>query len=295
MLFKTLGSNEQNLFFRMVDASLASDQKLSMTEKRDLRNVLLKTLEGHGVPNARKIAETMVNMGVYSEVEPFLPLLQHADVGAIFDAANKLSMMKRSSQTISVAVERASKIVFALKNFARFDHSGEKVQANITETVETVLTIYHNQIKRNTELVRSYEEVPTMYCFPDELNQVWTNLVHNALQAMQYEGTLTVNVKHDKAKNAILVTIGDTGKGIPEEIREKIFQPFFTTKAAGEGSGLGLDIVRKIVEKHDGTIWLESEVGKGTTFFVSIPVVLEKPVAASVSAETLNTETVQTA
>jgi signal transduction histidine kinase len=290
MLFGTLVGDEQKLFFRMVDNSIASDQKLSMTEKRDLRNALVTTLEQHNVPNARKIAETMVNMGVYREVEPFLPLLQHADVGAIFDAANKLSMMKRSSQTISVAVERASKIVFALKNFARFDHSGEKVQANITETVETVLTIYHNQIKRNTELVRNYEDVPTIYCFPDELNQVWTNLVHNALQAMNYEGTLTVNVKNDKtkndtAKNAVLVSIGDTGKGIPEEIREKIFQPFFTTKAAGEGSGLGLDIVRKIVEKHDGAIWLESEVGKGTTFFVSIPIVLEKPINPSAQTE----------
>lgn len=275
-LFNMLNDSEQGIFYQMVDTALRGDQKLSMAEKRDLRNELIKTLEQHDVPNARKIAEAMVNMGVYHDVEPFLPLLKHAEVNTIFDAANKLSMMKRSSYTISTAVERASKIVFALKNFARFDHSGEKVQANITETVETVLTIYHNQIKRNTILVRNYEEIPLVYCFPDELNQVWTNLVHNALQAMNFEGTLTVSIRKDEVAEAILVSISDTGKGIPEEIREKIFQPFFTTKAAGEGSGLGLDIVRKIIEKHDGKIWLESEVGKGTTFFVSIPLQLEK-------------------
>ncbi|TAE28760.1 MAG: HAMP domain-containing protein [Candidatus Kapaibacterium sp.] len=276
-LFKFLTDDEQKLFFIMVDTALTADQKLSMAEKRDVRNTLMKSLEQYSVPNARKVAETMVNMGVYHNVEMFLPLLKHAEVSIIFDAANKLSMMKRSSQTISTAVERASKIVFALKNFARFDHSGEKIQANITETVETVLTIYHNQIKRNTLLVRKYDDVPSVYCFPDELNQVWTNLVHNALQAMNYEGTLTVGVRQDNESNAIVVSVGDTGKGIPEEIREKIFQPFFTTKAAGEGSGLGLDIVKKIVEKHSGQIWLESEVGKGTTFFVSVPILLEKP------------------
>jgi signal transduction histidine kinase len=283
-LFKSLSDEEQKLFFQMTDTALSADQKLTMAEKRDLRNELMSSLEKHTIPNARKVAETMVNMGVYRDIEPFLPLLNHSEVNTIFDAANKLSMMKRSSQTISIAVERASKIVFALRNFARFDHSGEKVKANITETLETVLTIYHNQIKRNTVLMRNYEDVPMTYCFPDELNQVWTNLIHNALQAMNYEGTLTVGIRHDAASNAIVVSVQDTGTGIPKDIREKIFQPFFTTKAAGEGSGLGLDIVRKIIEKHDGQIWLDSEVGKGTTFFVSIPIQLEQTPQSPVEA-----------
>ena len=111
--------------------------------------------------------------------------------------------------------------------------------------------------------------MPKVLCLPDELNQVWTNLIHNALQAMQYHGKLTVGLRSD-GENA-LVSIGDTGCGIAPENREKIFKPFFTTKADGEGSGLGLDIVKKIVDKHQGRIEVTSELGVGTTFVVVLP------------------------
>jgi signal transduction histidine kinase len=106
-------------------------------------------------------------------------------------------------------------------------------------------------------------------CYPDDLNQVWTNLVHNALQAMDYKGILTIETQQQEGN--IFVKFTDNGKGIPPEVKPKIFQPFFTTKSAGEGSGLGLDIVRKIVEKHEGTIAVESVPGQ-TTFTVSLPI-----------------------
>jgi len=140
----------------------------------------------------------------------------------------------------------------------------------LREGVETVLTIYQNQIKQGVELVRQYEELPAVHCLPDEINQVWTNLIHNALQAMDRKGTLTVSLRQEGG-NA-LVTIGDTGCGIPEDVREKIFDAFFTTKPAGEGTGLGLDIVRKIVDKHGGRISVDSEVGQGSRFTVSLPI-----------------------
>jgi len=123
------------------------------------------------------------------------------------------------------------------------------------------------------EVIRKYAETPQIYCFPDELSQVWTNLIHNALQAMDNQGFLTIQttvVDHN-----IVVSITDTGNGIPDEIKERIFEPFFTTKPIGEGSGLGLDIVKKIVAKHDGKIELFSQLGTGTTFNVILPIVLE--------------------
>ncbi|HEW98064.1 MAG: hypothetical protein DRR16_24805 [Candidatus Parabeggiatoa sp. nov. 3] len=127
-----------------------------------------------------------------------------------------------------------------------------------------------NKLKSSSiKVIKHYAELPPIWCYADELNQVWTNLVHNALQAMDDKGTLTIETFPQD--NQVLISIIDNGKGIAPEIKEKIFEPFFTTKRAGEGSGLGLDIVRKIVKKHEGKITFESQPGK-TTFTVFLPV-----------------------
>jgi two-component system, NtrC family, sensor kinase len=198
----------------------------------------------------------------------FLPLLQDPDSETILHHAYQLVSLQKSAKTMQTAIDRVAKVVFALKSYARYDSSGEKVLANITEGIETVLTLYNNQLKQGVEVVKNYREVPSILCYPDELNQVWTNLVHNALQAMVYKGILRIDVTQDDRN--LLVSITDSGEGISPEIMPKIFEPFFTTKSAGEGSGLGLDIVRKIIEKHQGKIEVESIPGK-TTFTIYLP------------------------
>jgi two-component system NtrC family sensor kinase len=132
-----------------------------------------------------------------------------------------------------------------------------------------VLTLYHNKIKHGVKVVRKYDKLPLIPCYPDELNQVWTNLIHNALYAMDYKGTLTIHVSH--RDGYIVVAFTDTGKGIPDDLQAKIFEPFFTTKPQGEGSGLGLDIVKKIIDKHHGRIEVESQPGN-TTFQIILPI-----------------------
>ena len=131
-----------------------------------------------------------------------------------------------------------------------------------------MLELYRNQLKHGVEVIRSYETLP-ISCYPDELIQVWTNLIHNAVQAMQGKGRLEIRAFESEGRAIVQVT--DSGSGIPADIQEKIFEPFFTTKPAGEGSGLGLDIVRNIIEKHSGKIEVESVPGK-TTFTVLIPI-----------------------
>ncbi|MCZ0904123.1 ATP-binding protein, partial [Microcoleus sp. HI-ES] len=199
-----------------------------------------------------------------------LPLLKDPDSENIIKTAYDFASIHRSARTIATATERAAKVVFALKNYARYDVNGEKTEVNITEGVETVLTLYQNQIKQGVEVVRNYQDqLPAVLCYPDELNQVWTNLVHNALQAMGNKGVLKIDVKHQP--NAISVSITDSGPGIPPEIMPRIFEPFFTTKPPGEGSGLGLDIVQKILEKHQGELQVESVPGQ-TKFTISLPI-----------------------
>jgi signal transduction histidine kinase len=143
------------------------------------------------------------------------------------------------------------------------------VEADIIEGIETVLTLYYNMLKHGIEVVREYESKPVITCYPDELNQVWTNLIHNSIQAMDGRGKLTISVSEND--NNIAISITDTGKGIPDDIKDRIFEPFFTTKPQGEGSGLGLDIVRKIIEKHGGKIDFESRPGN-TKFVIYIPI-----------------------
>ena len=183
--------------------------------------------------------------------------------------AYKLSGLGRSATIITTAAERAGKIVFALKNYSHYDRSGERILTNITEGIETVLTLYHNQLKRGIVVQREYETVPDILCRPDELNQVWTNLVHNAIHAMDHKGTLTIAV--GPHEDGIRVSVTDSGKGVAPELREKIFEPFFTTKSAGEGSGLGLHIVRQIVESHGGAIHVGNSTEGGATFEVTLP------------------------
>ena len=134
-----------------------------------------------------------------------------------------------------------------------------------------VLTLYQNQLKQGIEVIKHYEEIPKMACYPDELNQAWINLIHNAIPIHAMNGKGTLELCLSQKGPFIAISIIDSGHGIPDDIKSRIFEPFFTTKPPGEGSGLGLDIVKKIIDKHNGLIKVDSIPGK-TTFTVSLPI-----------------------
>jgi len=208
-------------------------------------------------------------MGLGQDLTPHLGLLRSPSAERLLRSASDLASLRRNSGTIRTAADRAAKIVFALKTYAHPGSvGGELVEAPVTDSLETVLTLYQNQIKNGVELVRDFADAGVVRGRHDELNQVWTNLVHNALQAMQYKGRLELAVSRDGGR--VLVRVIDSGPGIPEAARTRIFEPFYTTKAKGEGSGLGLSISRDIVERHHGTIEVESRPGR-TAFTVALP------------------------
>ena len=268
VFFKNLSEERESDFLLLLDHIAESKPTLSRREKRALKKTFTQWLEDNQVANASDIADLLVIMGIQRTVDDILPLLHSSDSSTILDMAYQLAVVHNGARSIDIATNRAAKIVFALKNYVRNDQSGEKTQANLVEGLETVLTLYHNYLKQGIEIVKHYDEVPDIQCYPDELNQVWTNLIHNALQAMNYKGTLTLSVK--QADTEIVVSVTDNGQGIDESTLPKIFTPFFTTKPAGEGSGLGLDIVKKIVDKHNGKIDVTSQPGE-TTFTVTLP------------------------
>ena len=290
-LFQHLDASTLSLFKKFLQQYRAANPILSTREERALVRAMNQTLEEAGVNNARKKASTLAQMGAKTVETDYLPLMLHAESDRILATAHGIASILNNTANINAAVEKVSKIVFALKSFSHVDQSEEKMDADIFDGMETVLTIYQGQIKQGIELVRQYEHIPPLMCLPDQLNQVWTNLVHNAIQAMMqqdaerktalqeayndegvfqsYFGTLTVSIRQQDG--CAVVSIRDNGPGIPEHIRTKIFEPFFTTKPVGVGSGLGLDIVRKIIDKHQGRIELQTEVGVGTTFTVYLP------------------------
>lgn len=277
---KKLDTKTIFIFNEFLQKSIQKTDTLSSKEKRKIRYNLEEQLEAMEAENADYYANVVVDMNMYDEKEIFMGIfnLNHSKElkKEFFDTAYNLSTIIKSNQTIKIATERAAKTVFALKSFTHQDHNTqEKKNVNLNETLEITLTLYHNQIKQGINLIRHFGEIPPFLGYPDELVQVWTNLIHNAIQAMNAKGKLIISTKNQETQNQIktvLISIQDTGTGIPKEIQEKIFDAFFTTKPMGEGSGLGLDITKKIIEKHNGKIWFESEEGIGTTFFVELPI-----------------------
>jgi len=284
-LFERLSDVQQTDFFALVARSLDSTISLSSEEMRSRKRELARQLQQQEIEEARDIADTLIDMGFDGSLDPFIGFLKSSNIDWILSLAYNIVSLKINNNNILTAIERVAKIVFALKSYSHYDYSGEKRQIDIVEGLETVLELYKNQLKRGIEVVRDYQDpLPQLLAYPDELAQVWTNLVHNAIHAMEGKGTLKIAIavlKRDAYRevgeaiapeiNLMTIQITDTGCGIPANIQEQIFEPFFTTKPTGEGSGLGLDIARKIVEKHEGKIEVDSQVGC-TTFKVFLPI-----------------------
>ena len=164
--------------------------------------------------------------------------------------------------------ERVRKIVQNLKTFSRVDQAEEQL-ADLNECLESTIAIVWNEIKYKAMLEKDLADLPDLHCNPQELNQVFTNILVNAAQAIEKDGLIKINSWLDD--DVVKISFQDNGSGIAPENREKIFEPFFTTKSVGEGTGLGMSISYEIVKKHGGDIQLESVMGQGTTFTLSFP------------------------
>ncbi|MEA2102011.1 MAG: response regulator [Thermodesulfobacteriota bacterium] len=164
--------------------------------------------------------------------------------------------------------DRVKRIVQNLKSFSRVDQDEYK-HADINECIDTTVNIVWNELKYKIKLEKVYADLPLVKCYPRELGQVFMNLLMNASQAIEEKGT--IYIKTWQADDAIMISIEDTGSGIPKDKLDRIFDPFFTTKEVGKGTGLGLSISYDIIKKHDGEITVKSTQGKGTTFFIHIP------------------------
>ncbi|XDD52722.1 ATP-binding protein [Leptospira sp. WS4.C2] len=241
----------------------------NFTESRKAKKKLESIFLDLKIESAYDLADRIVDLGVADfilENENFLPHFKSSPLlELVLSELNTL----RSIESIRLAVERTSKIVYSLKSYGRFDRNAAKSEINLVDTIETVLTLYQSKMKSGVECIRLYNANPTIAGYPDELIQIWTNLIYNALQAMAFKGSLTIQV--DEFPAEVVVRVKDNGPGIPTTIQKRIFEPFYTTKEKGEGTGLGLGIVKQSVEeRHRGRIQFQSEPGN-TEFQVTLP------------------------
>jgi signal transduction histidine kinase len=269
-VLSSLTAEEKDFFVLFVSSISPQNQFLSTKEERHNRKILRTSLEDLGVSNPRFISDRLVQVGIY-EITPEIEILaKQSNFDELVMIIYNLLIQQKNNKTISLAVDKASRIVLALKSYLHSSGNEEPEPVDIINNLETVLTIYNNKLKQGIDVVKEFKDVPKVMAISDKLNQVWTNLIINAIQAMDNKGKLTIAVK--PFEDFVEISISDTGKGIPDEIQEKVFDPFFTTKSSGQGTGLGLDIIKNILTDHSGTISFESTVNVGTTFYVKLPI-----------------------
>jgi two-component system, NtrC family, sensor kinase len=185
------------------------------------------------------------------------------------ESGRLLGKLRERLRDMRLGIERVEDLVVKLRTFSRLDESDVKY-VKVEENIESVLTLLQHKLKDRITIERQYGEIKVISCYPGPLNQVIMNLVSNAIDAIEGEGRITIATGGFDSTFAL--SVADTGQGVPAAIRDRIFEPFFTTKAVGAGTGLGLSISYGIIQRHNGTLELESEEGKGAKFTIRIPI-----------------------
>ncbi len=224
----------------------------------------LQAMEKYGksVTEALKMSRDILAKAKTKQAQRFMEKWEHYDIDFILtDLPELVAQSLRGTK-------RIKKIVASLSRFSHVDRD-ESMEININELLDQTVDILWNEIKHKAKLEKDYGEVPLVRCEPNQLSQVFVNIIMNGLQAMYTPGTMTIGTRRDP--QGVEIFINDTGKGISPEKVSEIFNPFFTTKPVGQGTGLGLSISYEIVKSHGGDIRVESEPWKGTTFFVQLP------------------------
>ncbi|HXJ22180.1 MAG TPA: ATP-binding protein [Polyangia bacterium] len=261
-------------YFELIDGLLpemSAAPLLTSIEARQQARRLKTAFSGND--GAGEAAAMLAEVGPLGErIAPQLRALAgDKNLAPLAGYLREVAFLARTAGTIRTAIGAIRRIVGALKRYSRLDEAPLE-RVDVQAGIEDTLVILSHQLKYGENSVnvrRSFGSLPAISAYVGELNQVWTNLIHNATQAMDGRGDILIETKVEDRD--VLVAIEDTGPGIPADVAARIFEPFFTTKAKGEGTGLGLSICARIVEKHGGTIRVDSRPGR-TRFEVRLPI-----------------------
>jgi len=215
-----------------------------------------------------KIPQGANRKAVWNDIQQYI---DEIDAPYLFDEIQELL------EGIEEGALRTKEIVVGLRNFSRLDE-GEFKESDVHQGLDNTLTLLNNRLRRKIQIHRQYGDLPLIQCLPGKINQVFMNILTNAIQAIEGEGHIHINTRFDKTglsdlnEPTVSIQIKDTGCGMDEQTSKRIFEPFFTTKEVGQGTGLGLSISYGIIEQHRGRIEVQSKKGEGTTFSIYLPV-----------------------
>jgi signal transduction histidine kinase len=246
----------------------ATTPPLSTLERSDCEDTFGEWLEERNVGHAWELAATFVNAGLKpSQLETLTADLPPKSIPVVFGWLHAALTADSLLRDVEVSTRRISELVTAIKAYTYMDQ-GAVQDVDLHQGLENTLKVLGHKLK-NVTVVREYDPaLPVVTASGSELNQVWTNLIDNAIDAMHGKGTLKLITRDEQSFAMVEVT--DSGPGIPEQVLPRIFEPFFTTKGVGSGTGLGLDIVYRIIRQHNGTIEVQSRPGE-TRFIVRLP------------------------
>jgi signal transduction histidine kinase len=256
--------------------------QLDPLAQSDLEDALTEWLEDHGVEDAWRLASPLANAGIGPErLDAIASRIGQDEMADVLPWIDGMLSLAELLDQVEQSTARISELVASIKEYSYMDQAPQQ-EIDLHEGLESTLKMLSHKLRKaNVDVVREYDRaLPRVCAYGSELNQVWTNLIDNAIDAMKDKGKGTLTLRTSRHHEEAIVEIVDDGPGIPEPVQTRIFEPFFTTKGVGEGSGLGLDIARRIVKtRHKGEIRFESKPG-GTTFEVRLPIPCEGAAAA---------------
>ena len=248
---------------------------LSMMERADKEDEISDWLDAQeGIKNVYDMAENFVEFGLsIDDLEEIKTYIPEGKLSPLLIWINNSFTTERMVSEIGLASKRISELVSSVKTFTHMDGGGDKVFADIRTGIRNTMIMLNYKIKKaNVNVIEDYDEnLPPVKAMIGELNQVWTNLIDNATDALEGRENPELTLKTRRDREFVCVSIIDNGPGIPEDNKKRIFDPFFTTKKIGQGTGLGLDVVTRIVKQHKGTITVDSVPGR-TEFLVCFPI-----------------------
>jgi signal transduction histidine kinase len=270
-----LSPDEWKAFLQIVQEQMEPKDKeeaIPSSEARRRAKKLEAELRDKGFAEAGRFARRMVDLKAGDALRKVAEIGDPAITGKpLATALLQVVLLKRNTSSVETAIKTINRIVTALRAYSHLDQTRVD-RVNIHDGIETTLIILNNRLKYDISVTRRYGSLPPVPVYVDELNQVWTNLIVNAADAVeQREETKEIVIETTTEGDEVVVHVIDNGAGIPQEVLPRIFKPFFTTKPKGEGTGLGLGIVQRIVAKHGGRIEADSRPGR-TCFSVHLPI-----------------------